>query len=117
MNDINPLNGGRPAGGFSADIATDLASGRAVDLAEVYALHALDDGERDAVDRYLSSAPAAERAEFEERARQARETLAMSFTAEEEPPAGLFDKISAALPAAASASTPATPESGTPESG
>lgn len=117
MNDINPLNGGRPAGGFSADIATDLASGRAVDLAEVYALHALDDGERDAVDRYLSSAPAAERAEFEERVRQARETLAMSFTAEEEPPAGLFDKISAALPAAASASTPATPESGTPESG
>ena len=101
MNDMNPQNSGRTPGSFSADIASDLSSGRAVDLAEVYALHALDDAERTAVDRYLAEAPPAERAEFEERVRQARETLAMSFSAEEEPPAGLFDRIVAALPAQA----------------
>lgn len=101
MNDMNPQNSGRTPGSFSADIASDLSSGRAVDLAEVYALHALDDAERTAVDRYLTEAPPAERAEFEERVRQARETLTMSFSAEEEPPAGLFDRIVAALPAQA----------------
>ena len=99
MNDMNPQGSGRAPASFSADIAGDLSSGRAVDLAEVYALHALDDAERTAVDRYLADAPPAERAEFEERVRQARETLAMSFRAEEEPPAGLFDRIVAALPA------------------
>ena len=101
MNDMNPQNSGRTPGSFSADIASDLSSGRAVDLAEVYALHALDDAERTAVDRYLAQAQPAERAEFEERVRQARETLTMSFSAEEEPPAGLFDRIVAALPAQA----------------
>mgnify|MGYP005989686235 FL=1 len=99
MNDMNPQGSGRAPGSFTADIAGDLSSGRAVDLAEVYALHALDDAERTAVDRYLADAPPAERAEFEERVRQARETLTMSFRAEEEPPAGLFDRIFAALPA------------------
>src|SRR6476619_4308333 len=99
MNDMNPQDSAGTPGGFSADIAGDLSSGRAVDLAEVYALHALDDAERDAVDRYLADAPPAERAEFEQRVRQARETLAMSFSAEEAPPAGLFDRIVAALPA------------------
>ncbi|MCX6500330.1 MAG: anti-sigma factor [Arthrobacter sp.] len=96
---MNPQNSGRTPGGFSADIAGDLSSGRAIDLAEVYALHALDDAERTAVERHIADAPPAERAEFEERVRQAHETLAMSFGAEEEPPAGLFDRIVAALPA------------------
>ncbi|HSO16322.1 MAG TPA: anti-sigma factor [Arthrobacter sp.] len=81
------------------DIATDLASGRAADLAELYALNAVDDAERAAIEGYLASAPAAERAAFNERVRQARETLATSFTAEEEPPAGLLDRIMASLPA------------------
>jgi len=99
MNDMNHQDSAGTPGGFSADIAGDLSSGRAVDLAEVYALHALDDAERDAVDRYLADAPPAERTEFEQRVRQARETLAMSFSAEEEPPAGLFDRIVSALPA------------------
>ncbi|QDY90599.1 anti-sigma factor [Arthrobacter sp. UKPF54-2] len=96
---MNPQDSARTPGSFSPDIAGDLSSGHAVDLAEVYALHALDDAERDAVDRYLADAPPAERAEFEQRLRQARETLARSFSAEEEPPAGLFDRIVAALPA------------------
>jgi hypothetical protein len=39
---------------------------------------------------------------FEERVRQARETLAVSFAAEEEPPSGLFDRNVAQLPAQSS---------------
>ena len=98
MTDINARNNGRVPGGFAADIAADLASGRAADLAEVYALDAVDDAERAAIEGYLHSAPQAERAIFDERVRQARETLATSFTAEEEPPAGLLDRILASLP-------------------
>ena len=98
MTDINARNNGRVPGGFAADIAADLASGRAADLAEVYALDAVDDAERAAIEGYLLSAPHAERAAFDERVRQARETLATSFAAEEEPPAGLLDRILAALP-------------------
>ena len=93
------MNNDRLPGGFTAEIATDLASGRVADLAEVYALNAVDDAERAAIEQFLASAPAAERAAFNERVRQARETLATSFTAEEEPPAGLLDRIMASLPA------------------
>ncbi|MET4137027.1 anti-sigma factor [Pseudarthrobacter sp. PvP090] len=98
MTDMNARNHGRLPGGFAADIATDLASGRAADLAEVYALDAVDDAERAAIEGYLHSAPQAERAAFDDRVRQARETLASSFAAEEEPPAGLLDRIMASLP-------------------
>lgn len=96
---MNAQNNGRVPGGFTADIATDLTSGRAVDLAEVYALNAVDDAERAGIEHYLATAPQAERNAFNERVRQARETLATSFTAEAEPPAGLFDRIVASLPA------------------
>ena len=106
MTDINARNNGRVPGGFAADIAADLASGRAADLAEVYALDAVDNAERTAIEAYLLSAPQAERAAFNERVRQARETLATSFAAEEEPPAGLLDRIMAALP---SQDAPAVP--------
>jgi len=99
MTDMNAQNNSRVPGGFAADIATDLASGRAADLAEVYALNAVDDAERAAIETYLGPAPQAEHAAFDERVRQARETLAASFTAEEEPPAGLLDRIMASLPA------------------
>lgn len=104
MTDMNAQNNGRVAGGFAADIATDLASGRAADLAEVFALNAVDDAERSAIERYLASAPVAERTAFNERVRQAQETLATSFTTEEEPPAGLLDRIMASLPAQSAAS-------------
>lgn len=99
MTDMNAQHNGRVPGGFAAEIATDLASGRATDLAEVYALNAVDDAERAAIESYLASAPQAEHAAFDERVRQARETLATSFTAEEDPPAGLLDRIMASLPA------------------
>ncbi|WP_427130141.1 anti-sigma factor [Pseudarthrobacter sp. S9] len=99
MTDMNAQSQGRVPGGFAADIATDLTSGRAVDLAEVYALNAIDDAERAAIEHYLASAPQTERNAFNERVRQARETLATSFTAEEEPPAELLNRIMASLPA------------------
>ncbi|MDN4646160.1 anti-sigma factor [Arthrobacter sp. PsM3] len=106
MTDMNAQNNSRVPGGFATDIATDLASGRAADLAEVYALNAVDDAERAAIEAYLASAPAAEHAAFDDRVRQARETLATSFTAEEEPPAGLLDRIMASLPARDLAAAP-----------
>ncbi|QCO99191.1 anti-sigma factor [Arthrobacter sp. 24S4-2] len=99
MTDMNQPNSSRPSGMFAHDIATDLASGRAVDLAEVYALDAVSASERAAIEEYISAAPKPERDVFDERVRQARETLAVSFTVEEEPPPGLFDRIVAQLPA------------------
>ena len=99
MTDMNQPNSSSSSGTFAHDIATDLASGRAVELAEVYALDALSPSERTAIEDYISAAPKPERDAFDERVRQARETLAVTFTAEEEPPAGLFDRIVAQLPA------------------
>jgi anti-sigma-K factor RskA len=103
MTDTNDSRGRQLPRAFAADIPTDLAAGRAVELAEIYALDAISYAEREAIDAYVSGAPEAERASFNERVRQARETLAMSFTAEEEPPADLFARIVAQLPAAAPA--------------
>lgn len=98
MTDMNAPHHDRVPGGFAADIATDLASGRAADLAEVYALDAVDDADRAAIEAHLAAAPPAEIAAFNTRVRQARETLATGFVVEEEPPAGLFDRIMASLP-------------------
>jgi anti-sigma-K factor RskA len=78
-----------------------------VDLAEIYALNAVDDAERAAIEHFLDSAPAGDRNAFNERVRQARETLATSFTAEEEPPAGLLDRIMSSLPAQTAEQPPA----------
>jgi anti-sigma-K factor RskA len=104
---MNNHDRNRRPGGFTADIATDLAAGRVVDLAEIYALNAVDEAERAAIDHFLASAPAADRDAFNERVRQARETLAASFTAEEEPPAGLLERIMATLPVQTTAQTAA----------
>jgi anti-sigma-K factor RskA len=109
MTDTNDSRGRQLPRAFAADIPTDLAAGRAVELAEIYALDAITDAEREAIDAYVSGAPETERASFNERVRQARETLAMSFTAEEEPPADLFARIVAQLPAAAPAAEAAKP--------
>jgi anti-sigma-K factor RskA len=110
MTDTNDAHGRQLPRAFAADISTDLAAGRAVELAEVYALDAVSDAERAAIEAYVSAAPEAERQAFQERVRQARETLATTFTAEEEPPADLFDRIVAQLPAhSADVSAPAAP--------
>ncbi|MCR1161351.1 anti-sigma factor [Paenarthrobacter sp. UW852] len=76
---------------FANDIATDLAEGRVLELAEIYALDAVSDDERAMIDEYVKDAP--EAPEFLERVREARETLAVSFAPEEEPPAALFGNI------------------------
>ena len=84
---------------FGDTVAMDLASGRAVDLAELYALDAVTEQERDAIDLYISTAPETERLAFLERVRQSREALARTFRVEEEPPSDLFERIVAQLPA------------------
>ncbi|VXB02882.1 Anti-sigma-K factor RskA [Arthrobacter sp. 9V] len=76
---------------FANDIATDLAEGRVLELAEIYALDAVSDDERAMIDRYVKDAP--EGPEFLERVREARETLAVSFAPEEAPPAALLENI------------------------
>lgn len=81
---------------FATDIATDLAEGRVLELAEIYALDALSDAERAEIDNYIASAP--ERSAFLERVRQSRETLATSFADEAEPPPGLLQDILRQLP-------------------
>ncbi|RAX44997.1 anti-sigma factor [Arthrobacter sp. AQ5-06] len=101
MTEMNSQGGTRRPGSFGTEIAADLDSGRAVDLAELYALDAISDAERAAIDRYISAAPDAERTSFLERVRQARETLAASFTAEAGPPADLFARIVSQLPSLA----------------
>ncbi|MDR6637909.1 anti-sigma factor [Paenarthrobacter nitroguajacolicus] len=95
---------------FANDIATDLAEGRVLELAEIYALDAVSDEERAIIDDFVKTAP--EGPEFHERVRQARETLAAGFAPEEEPPAGLFDNILDRIAKdapAAPASAPETP--------
>ncbi|MBT2566505.1 anti-sigma factor [Arthrobacter sp. ISL-85] len=84
---------------FGDTVAMDLAAGRAVDLAELYALDAVTEQERDAIDRYIATAPETERRAFLERVRQSREALVRTFRAEEEPPSDLFQRIVAQLPA------------------
>ena len=93
---------------FANDIATDLAEGRVLELAEIYALDAVSDDERAMIDRYVKDAP--EGPEFLERVREARETLAVSFAPEEEPPAALLENIMEriARDAAQPAAEPAT---------
>ncbi|WP_455834855.1 anti-sigma factor [Pseudarthrobacter siccitolerans] len=109
------MNHGRAgrSGAFGDTVSADLASGRAIDLAELYALDAVTDEERRAIEEYISAAPAAERASFLERVRQSRETLTRTFRVEEEPPADLFDRIVAQLPA----QLPVQPESRGPAQG
>ncbi|WAH96478.1 anti-sigma factor [Arthrobacter sp. MMS18-M83] len=100
---------------FATDIATDLAKGRALELAEIYALDALSDAERTEIDNYIATAP--ERSAFLDRVRQTRETLATSFTDEAEPRPGLLQDILLQLPQQprlASAPSPAAEASARP---
>ena len=106
MTDMNHGHNSRP-GSFGDTVAADLASGRAVDLAELYALDAVTEQERHEIDEYISTSPEPERRVFLERVRQARETLALTFTVEEQPPADLFDRIVAQLPGSGGQQEPA----------
>lgn len=92
---------------FANDIATDLAEGRVLELAEIYALDAVSDDERAMIDDYIKDAP--EASEFLDRVREARETLAVSFAPDEAPPAGLFDNIMERITTNAATQPPAEP--------
>ncbi|WP_458109088.1 anti-sigma factor [Arthrobacter sp. R3-55] len=92
---------------FANDIATDLAEGRVLELAEIYALDALSEDERAMIDAHVKDAP--EGPEFRDRVREARETLAVSFAPEEAPPAGLFDNIMERITTDAAVQSPAVP--------
>lgn len=120
MTDMDNGRNGH-AGSFGDTVAMDLASGRAVDLAELYAMDSVTEEERQAIEEYIAAAPAPERTEFFERVRQARETLARTFRIEEQPPADLFERIVAQLPVQdgmpeAAPAVPGLPESGQPAS-
>lgn len=98
MQNMDTNDDGKRPRGFATDISTDLDAGRALELAELYALDALDAGEQELVDRYIAAAPQDERDAFNDRVRQAREALALSYTAEEEPPPALWERTVANLP-------------------
>ncbi len=92
---------------FAEEIDRDLAEGRVLELAEVYALNAVSEEERANIEVYVSAAPDPLRRSFEERVRQARETLTATYALEEvEPPADLLSKIMARLPEQATRDQP-----------
>ncbi|MCZ2404602.1 anti-sigma factor [Paenarthrobacter sp. Z7-10] len=91
---------------FAEIIQTDLAEGRVLELAEVYALDAVSEEERADIEEYISAAPLPLQRDFTVRLRQARETLATAFaTSQVEPPPDLLAKILSAL-SASSAEAP-----------
>ncbi|MCY0903520.1 anti-sigma factor [Arthrobacter sp. H14-L1] len=88
-----------PSNQFAEVIAIDLAQGRLLELAEIYAIDALTDAERNEIDEFVSTGPAEQRASFDQRVRQTRETLVSAFALEEaDPPASLLENILAQLP-------------------
>ncbi|WP_026820357.1 anti-sigma factor [Arthrobacter castelli] len=81
-------------GQFAEDVGQDIAAGRINRWAELYALDAVSDAERDMIDEYISTASNEIRLGFLEQVRQARETAAAVYaTHEAEPPAGLRSRI------------------------
>ena len=76
----------------------DLSEGRLLEWAELYALNALPQNERQALDTALEEADPSVRREFLKRVWSARETLAGGYRAEEQPPEDLFEKILSRLP-------------------
>lgn len=76
----------------------DLARGLLLEWAELYALNALPDDDKELIDQAVRSADDSTRRAFMARVWSTREALARSYTAEEAPPAGLFDRITAGLP-------------------
>lgn len=100
---------------FAEDLETDLSRGHVTEWAELYALDALSDDERTAIDRFLLTADPAVGPAFEERLRTARETVSSAYAIDEaEPPAGLFDKILLQLPVASLGNGQPSPEPSPP---
>lgn len=93
---------------FADDIHSDLAAGRALELAELYALNALSDQERKEIDHYLAVSETSLQTAFALRVNQTQEALVTAYgNVEEEPPSSLFERISAEILASSTAATPA----------
>lgn len=81
------------------DIIQDLARGRLLDLAELYAVGALGSAGQSAVDEHLRSAPATLRTHFALRVAQTREALSLTYgSLDADPPQDLLRKILERLP-------------------
>ncbi|MBO0909035.1 anti-sigma factor [Arthrobacter sunyaminii] len=90
-----------PENSFDASsdaLYTDLADGRLLEWAEVYALNALPDDDRQAVDAALERADPGVRRSFLQRVWATREALAGGYRAEAAPPEDLLERIMARLP-------------------
>ncbi|MHA7241091.1 anti-sigma factor [Arthrobacter sp. TMS1-12-1] len=85
---------------FADDLGTDLARGHVLEWAELYALDAISADERRVIEAFVADAGPAVSATFAERVRANRETVTMAYASEQvDPPADLFDRIVARLPA------------------
>lgn len=81
------------------DLEQDLANGRVVDWAEMYAMNALSDAEHKAIEHYVLAADPAEREAFDDRVLGAQETLARAYVVDDiAPPPALLNRILAQLP-------------------
>lgn len=97
---------------FADNLQKDLANGLALEWAEMYALDAVSEEERNTLKDYISGDTPEVRSAFDQRVSSARETLALAYAVDEvEPPPGLFDKIVKSLPAEGAAPAPPTAKS------
>ncbi|MHA7278942.1 anti-sigma factor [Arthrobacter sp. MDT2-2] len=87
---------------FADDLQTDLARGHVLEWAELYALDAISADERLVLETFLEDAGPAISATFADRVRTGRETITSAYAVDQiEPPADLFERIVAQLPAVA----------------
>ncbi|OUM39849.1 hypothetical protein B8W73_15545 [Arthrobacter agilis] len=87
---------------FADDLETDLARGHVLEWAELYALDAISADERRVLEAFLEDTDPAISATFADRVRTDRETITSAYAADQvEPPADLFERIVAQLPAIA----------------
>ncbi|MHA7262516.1 anti-sigma factor [Arthrobacter sp. TMN-37] len=90
---------------FAEDLQQDLQRGHVLEWAEMYALDAVTDDERAAIDEFLTRDSALQQA-FTDRVRSNRETIASTYASQEaEPPAGLLERILSQIPDAPAAGT------------
>ncbi|MHA7178521.1 anti-sigma factor [Arthrobacter sp. MDB2-24] len=87
---------------FADDLGTDLARGHVLEWAELFALDAISADERRVLEAFLEDADPAISATFADRVRTDREAITSAFAVDQiEPPADLFERIVAQLPAIA----------------
>lgn len=101
----------------SGALSKDLAEGRLLEWAELYALNALPENERQIVDKGLEAADPAVRQAFLKRVWGTREALAGGYRAEEAPPEDLFEKILSRLPRQEAGAEAGPPAAGTSDAG